>query len=429
MLSQKNNDLLTMTGPGTPGGNLFRRFWLPALLSEEVTEREGPPVRVRLLGEDLVAYRNRDGHVGLMAEGCPHRGASLYYGRNEDGGLRCLYHGWLMDHEGRVLDAPAEPDPAPICRDARQIAYPTHEVAGIVFAYMGPADSKPVFPNYPFTQVPPDHTYVTKSFQECNYLQGLEGECDSAHLSFLHRTLRGPLAKRVIFTSRKPQYDYERTDFGIRLIATRETEDNRLYVRVSSFVAPVTCWVPARNREAHMHVPIDDTHSWRFDLGVLDAPVSEAESLDDRREFLDDNWRKIPNRANDYLQDRQVQKHDNFTGMKGFLAQDSAVTETMGPRFDRAREYLGQSDAGIVAVRNTMLKLIRDLDKGIAPPLVDIDPALNDFSHVDACQVTIDPGADWRAALPHVARPHAVPGVVRPPFRDPESRLKRETGS
>ncbi len=429
MLSQKNNDLLTLTGPGTPGGNLFRRFWLPALLSEEVPEREGAPVRVRLLSEDLVAYRDRDGHVGLMAEGCPHRGASLYYGRNEDGGLRCLYHGWLMNHDGRVLDAPGEPDPTPICRDARQIAYPTHEVAGVVFAYMGPAEHRPPFPNYPFTQVPHDHTYVTKSHQDCNYLQGLEGECDSAHLSFLHRTLRGPLANRVIFTSRKPQYDYERTDFGIRLIATRETEDDRLYVRISSFVAPVTCWVPARNREAHMHVPVDDTHSLRFDLGVLDAPVSEAESLDDRREFLDENWRKIPNRGNDYLQDREMQKHDNFTGMKGFLAQDSAVTESMGPRFDRAREYLGQSDAGIVAVRNTMLKLIRDLDKGIIPPQAAIAPDKNDFSHVDACQVTIDKGADWRAALPHVARPHAVSGAVRPPFRDPERHLKRETGA
>lgn len=428
MLSRENNDLLTLTGPGTPGGNLFRRFWLPALLSEEVAEPEGPPVRVRLLGGKLVAYRDGDGHVGLLAENCPHRGASLYYGRNEDGGLRCIYHGWLMDRTGRVRDAPAEPDPAPICRDARAVAYPTFEAAGIVFAYMGPAEKPPPFPPYPFTKVPADHTYVTKSFQECNYLQGLEGECDSAHLSFLHRTLKGPLANRVIFTSRRPQYDYERTDFGIRLIATRETEDDRLYVRISSFVAPVTCWVPARNREAHMHVPIDDTHSWRFDLGVLDEPMPDARSIDDRRRFLDENWRKIPNRANDYLQDRAAQKTDNFTGMKGFLAQDSAVTESMGPRFDRAREYLGQSDAGIVAVRGLMLKMIRDLGKGIEPALA-MSHGTNDFSHVDACQVTIDRDADWRAALPHVARPHAVPGAVRPPFRDPERHLKRETGT
>lgn len=429
MLSQENNDLITLTGAGTPGGNMFRRFWIPACLSAEMPEREGPPVRVRLLGENLVAYRDGEGRIGLIGEHCPHRGASLYYGRNEDGGLRCLYHGWLMNGEGRVLDAPAEPDPSVICRDARTTAYPTHEVAGIVFTYMGPADKKPLFPAYRFVTAPASHIYVTKSLQDCNYLQGLEGECDSAHLSFLHRTLRGPLAKRAIFTSRKPAYDYERTDFGIRLIATRETEDDRLYVRVSSFVLPYGCWVPARNRELHMHVPMDDTHSWRFDLGVLDHPVSETPSIDDRAQFLDADFRKIPNMANDYLQDRAVQKTDNFTGMKGFLAQDSAVTESMGPRFDRSKEYLGQSDAGIVAVRNLMIKTIRDLEKGIEPPQAVTREEDNVFTHVDTCQITIDQGDDWRRHLPHVSAPRAVPGAPLPPFHDPDTSLKRETGS
>ncbi len=429
MLSTDLNDLITLTGPGTPGGNMFRRFWIPACLSKEVAEREGPPVRVRLLGEKLVAFRGRDGRVALIGEHCPHRGASLYFGRNEDGGLRCLYHGWLVNGEGRVTDAPAEPDPSVICRDARAVAYPTHEVAGIVFAYMGPPEKKPLFPAYRFTTAPENHMYVTKSLQECNYLQGLEGECDSAHLSFLHRALRGPLANRTIFTSRKPQYSYERTDFGIRLIATRETDDDRLYVRISSFVLPYGCWVPARNRELHMHVPADDTHSWRFDLGVLDHPVSETPSIDDRGQFLDEDFRKIPNMSNDYLQDREVQKHDNFSGMKGFLAQDSAVTESMGPRFDRSQEYLGQSDAGIVAVRNLMVKTIRDLEKGIEPPQVVTKAEDNIFTHVDTCQVTIEKGEDWRKHLPHVAAPKAVPGAPLPPFPDPEGSLRRETGT
>ena len=237
------------------------------------------------------------------------------------------------------------------------------------------------------------------------------------------------MAKRAIFTSRAPTYDYERTDFGLRLIATRVTEDDRLYVRVSSFVMPYSCWVPARNRETHMHVPIDDTHSWRFDLGVLDAPLSDIPSIDDRGEFLDENFHKIPNRSNDYLQDRELQKLDNFTGMKGFLAQDSCVTESMGPRVDRAREYLGQSDAGIVAVRNMLLKGIRDLEKGIDPPHTIVEENANLFTHIDACQVTIDQDADWRAALPHVAGPTAIPGLETPPFRDPDRALKRETGS
>jgi nitrite reductase/ring-hydroxylating ferredoxin subunit len=427
MMSREMNDRLTLTGPGTPAGNLFRRYWLPACLSAELPEPECPPVRVRLMGEKLVAFRDRTGRVGLLGEHCPHRGVSLYYGRSEDCGLRCIYHGWLMDADGRVLETPAEPDEDAVRRDARQIAYPTHEVAGIVFAYLGPPEAKPLFPDYPFTALPKSHTYVTKSFQECNYLQGLEGECDSAHLSFLHRALRGPLAQRTIFTSRKPAYDYERTDFGLRLVATRVTEDDALYVRVSSFVMPVSCWVAARNREAHIHVPIDDTHSWRYDLGVLDEPVEAVESRDDRTQFLDANFRKIPNLSNDYLQDREMQRFDNFTGMKGFLAQDSCVTESMGPRFDRSREYLGQSDAGIVAVRNTLLKAIDEVEKGGEPLHVLRDQADNVFTHIDACQVTIPQGTDWREVLPHIAGPKGTPGVALPNYHDIDKHLKRET--
>ncbi len=427
MMSREMNDRLTLTGPDTPAGNLFRRYWLPACLSAELPEPECPPVRVQLMGERLVAFRDRTGRVGLVGEHCPHRGASLYFGRSEDCGLRCIYHGWLMDASGSVLETPAEPDADAIRHDVHHIAYPTHEVAGIVFAYLGPADAQPLFPEYRFTQIPKNHTYVTKSFQECNYLQGLEGECDSAHLSFLHRALRGPLAKRAIFTSRKPAYDYERTDFGLRLIATRITEDDELYVRVSSFVMPVSCWVPARNREAHIYVPIDDTHSWRYDLGVLDEPVDAVKSRDDRNQFLDDNFRKIPNISNDYLQDREMQRCDNFTGITGFLAQDSAVTESMGPRFDRSKEYLGQSDAGIVAMRNTLLKAIGDVEKGGEPPHIVRDQADNDFSHVDACQVTIPQDADWREVLVHLAQPKAVPGAPLPDYHDIDKHLKRET--
>ena len=427
MMSRKMNDRLTLTGPGTPAGNLFRRYWLPALLSAELPEPECPPVRVGLMGEKLVAFRDQTGRVGLIGEHCPHRGVSLYFGRSEDCGLRCIYHGWLMDADGTVLETPAEPDADAIRHDVRQTAYPTHEVAGIVFAYLGPPGEQPLFPDYRFTQIPKSHTYVTKSFQECNYLQGLEGECDSAHLSFLHRALKGPLAKRAIFTSRKPAYDHESTDFGLRLIATRITEDDDLYVRISSFVMPVSCWVCARNREAHIYVPIDDTHSWRYDLGVLDKPLDALKSRDDRNQFLDGNFRKIPNMSNDYLQDREMQKSDNFTGMSGFLAQDSCVTETMGPRFDRSKEYLGQSDAGIVAVRNALLKAIGDLEKGRQPLHIVRQVADNAFSHIDACQVTIAQGTDWRDVLPHLAQPKAVPGVALPNYHDIDKNLKRET--
>jgi nitrite reductase/ring-hydroxylating ferredoxin subunit len=426
MMSQEMNDLLTLTGPGSPAGNLFRRYWIPACLSAELPEPQCPPVRVGLMNEKLVAFRDRDGKVGLIGEHCPHRGASLYFGRLEDCGVRCIYHGWLMDADGRVLETPAEPDEDAIRHDVRHTAYPTHEVAGIVFAYLGPPEKKPLFPNYRFTQIPKDHTYVTKSLQECNYLQGLEGECDSAHLSFLHRALSGPLAERKVFASGKPAYSYEETDFGLRLIATRDVGNDEIYVRISSFVMPVSCWVPARNRESHIYVPIDDTHSWRFDLGVLDEPVDAVKSRNDRSQFLDENFHKLPNSSNDYLRDLEMQKHDNFTGMTGFLAQDSCVTESMGPRFDRSKEYLGQSDAGIVAVRNTLLKAIRGLERGTEPPHIVTDEADNVFTHIDSRQLTIPKGSDWREVMPPVAGPKAVPGATLPNYHDVDEHLKRE---
>ena len=188
MLPKQENELLTRTNPGSPMGELMRRYWIPALLSEEIPEPDCPPVQVRHLGEELVAFRDSKGRIGLLEEHCSHRGTSLFYGRNEDCGLRCIYHGWKYDVEGKVLETPAEPQGSDFKSKIQHTAYPTKEIAGIVFAYMGPRDKAPLFPNYEWTRVPLNHTYVTKCVLECNYLQGLEGECDKAHLSFLHST-------------------------------------------------------------------------------------------------------------------------------------------------------------------------------------------------------------------------------------------------
>ena len=184
MLSKEDNELLTQVNPGTPMGNLIRRYWVPALLSEEVPQPDCPPVRVRMLGEELVAFRDSEGRIGLLGERCAHRGTSLFYGRNEDCGLRCIYHGWKYGVDGHVLDMPAEPGDSDFKKKLRHTAYPTHEAGGVIYAYLGPRDKMPLFPNYEWTQVPLDQTYVTKCLLECNYLQGLEGECDSSHLSF-----------------------------------------------------------------------------------------------------------------------------------------------------------------------------------------------------------------------------------------------------
>jgi phthalate 4,5-dioxygenase oxygenase subunit len=403
VLSTKDNDLLTLTGGGTPMGDLIRRYWIPALMSEEIAEPDGSPVRVRLLGEELVAFRDTQGRVGLIGEHCRHRGASLFYGRNEDCGLRCIYHGWKFEVDGSVVDTPAEPNDALVRQGIKHTAYPTVEKAGIVFAYLGPRDCMPLFPNYTWAQVPSSHTYVTKSLQECNYLQGLEGECDSSHLSFLHRVLKGPGSDRPIFTSVNPTYAVEPADFGVRLIATRTLNTGDSYVRISSFVMPTSCWVPARNKEVHIYVPIDDTHSWRYDLGFLDRPLNESDRANSRGTLLDAQYCKIANRANDYLQDRTKQKTETFTGMDGFLVHDSCATETMGPRFDRSKEYLGFGDLGVVAVRKILLKALGDMRDGKELPHLVRDDASNRFPHIDTFDLTVPKGEDWHTHAPHLA--------------------------
>lgn len=194
----------------------------------------------------------------------------------------------------------------------------------------------------------------------------------------------------------------EKTDFGLRLIATRSLGDEQDYVRVSSFVMPITCWVPARNKEAHIYVPIDDTHSWRYDLGFLDRPLNDADRANSRANFLDAEYRKVANLGNDYLQDRKMQKTENFSGMDSFLTHDSCVTESMGPRFDRSREYLGFSDQGVVAVRNLLLKSVKDLQNGKEPPHLVREKARNAFPQIDTFDITIPKGQDWRAKFPQL---------------------------
>ncbi|HLG70823.1 MAG TPA: Rieske 2Fe-2S domain-containing protein [Chloroflexota bacterium] len=416
MLSKEQNELITRTNADTPMGRLMRRYWLPALLSEEIPEPDGPPAQVRILGEELVAFRDSRGRIGLLGEACAHRGTSLFYGRNEECGLRCIYHGWKYDVDGNVVDTPAEPsgekleaggEAASQPRERRefrhkvkQVAYPTHEVAGIVWAYLGPAEKKPVFPDYAFTQVPLEQTYVTKCVLECNYLQGLEGECDSAHLSFLHRQFEAKDLQALYKADGAPEYITEDTDFGVRLVALRHPSPEETYVRVSSFVMPVTCWVPAAHRtEAHIYVPIDDTHSWRYDLGFFSDSLPTPAALH-RRHSIGPDYRRYRTMANHYLQDRVVQRTADFTGIEDFLNEDACATETMGPIYDRSREHLGQSDKGVIAVRRRLLDAIRDHEAGLEPPHILRSPA--DMSHVDTFGAVIPAGRDWRQEFPHL---------------------------
>src|SRR5262245_11297757 len=401
MLSVEDNELLTRTNAGTPMGQLMRRYWLPALLSEEIPTPDGPPVRVKLLGEDLVAFRDTHGRIGLLGERCAHRGTSLFYGRNEECGLRCVYHGWKYDVEGNVLETPAEPGDSDFRKKLHHTAYPTHECNGVVYAYLGPRDKMPLFPDYEWNQVPLEYSYVTKALLECNYLQGLEGECDSSHLSFLHRAMTNERNQLLYKSDTAPAYETEDTDFGVRLIATR-TSDNQHYIRFSAFVMPVYGCVPAgrptnefEGYEIHTYVPADDTHCWRYDMGFRrDRAVRDDEVH--RRKQIKPDYTRIRNARNNYLQDRQMQKTVNFTGIEDFLNHDACATESMGPIFDRSKEHLGVSDKAVIAVRKFLLTAVKEMQSGKEPPHLVRDKERNWFPHVDCFACLLPRSTRWQ---------------------------------
>lgn len=400
MLAKEENELLTRTNTGTPMGELIRSYWVPALLSEEIPTPDSPPARVRLLGEALVAFRDTQGRIGLIDEHCAHRGTSLFFGRNEECGLRCIYHGWKYDFEGNVVDTPAEPGERDFKKKLRQRAYPVHEGNGVIYAYLGPRGKMPLFPNYEWTQVPLENTYVTKCLLECNYLQGLEGECDSSHLSFLHRAFTNERNQPLYKSDTAPFYETAETDFGVRLIATRNTETEH-YVRFSAFVMPVYGCVPAgrppnemEGYEIHTYVPADDTHCWRYDIGFRrDRAVREEEVH--RRKQINPDYTRVRNARNNYLQDRRMQKTVNFTGIEDFLNHDACATESMGAIFDRSKEHLGASDKAVIAVRKFLLNAVKDLQKHKEPPHLLRDPKGNWFPHIDCFAHLLPRNVSW----------------------------------
>ncbi len=400
MLPTELNELITRTNAGTPMGDMMRRYWIPALLSEEIPEPDCPPVQVRILGEELVAFRDTLGRIGLLEEHCLHRGTSLFYGRNEECGLRCIYHGWKYDVEGNVLDTPAEPASSNFKSKLHHVAYPCREAGGMIWTYIGPPEKTPPFPHFSWMDLPLSHTYVTKCLQECNYLQGLEGECDSSHLSFLHREFSLEGDQALYAGDSAPAYEIEETDFGLRMIATRKGPEDTSYVRVSSFVLPSGCFIPARNQEYHIYIPADDTHSWRYDFGWFkDRPATPDDVI--RKPEIGPDYRRIRTQANHYLQDRELQRRDTFTGIENFLNHDSCVTETMGPRYDRSREHLAASDKAVITVRRRLIDAAQAFQRGEEPPM----PAADDetvLTHVDTLAELVPAGMHWRERFPHL---------------------------
>jgi nitrite reductase/ring-hydroxylating ferredoxin subunit len=399
MLPREDNEMLTQVGAAQPMGKLMRSYWIPALLAQEIPEPDCPPVRVRLLGEDLVAFRDTNGRIGLLGEHCPHRGTSLFFGRNEACGLRCIYHGWKMDVTGKVLDTPAEPAGSTLKDKVRHTAYPCKEAAGIVWTYMGPKDREPLLPQYEWMKMPAEKLYVSKSIQDCSWLQGLEGECDSSHLSFLHRAFTGERPRgggdgALYAADTAPTLEGIEMDYGVRMISCRKVAADKIYLRVSNIVMPCHGFIPTGgikgNPEGytiHSHVPVDDAHSMRYNIHFRRNRPIDAEERQHEDE-IGPHFVKIRNKSNDYLIDRDKQKRENFTGMGPiFMIHDACATESMGPIYDRTQEHLGVSDRTVIAVRKFFLNAARGVVAGEEPPHIIRTAAQNDVRHV-ACIAT-----------------------------------------
>jgi phthalate 4,5-dioxygenase oxygenase subunit len=387
MLKKEDNERVTRVGPGTPMGAVMRRYWQPVLLSEELPENDGAPIRVRILGEDVVAFRDTAGKVGLVDAFCPHRRAPMFFGRNEEGGLRCVYHGWKFDNHGTCVDMPSEPPDSLFKAKVTIAAYPTHEAGGVIFTYMGPPETQPAVPDFEWMRAPATHRFVSKTFEEANWLQAVEGGIDTAHSSFAHNERLGDKTNWVRNKDTAPRLDVDRTDYGFTYASTRDVGDEGLYVRIYHYVMPhvqmrgsITAMEGGRAKvpkfDGHIWVPIDDERTmvynmlWSFDASVpITADYAEWwESFCGRGK--DDQlpgFRPKRNPSNDYMIDRAMQKTKTYTGIVGINTQDMALQEGMGPICDRSKEHLGTTDKAIIAARQLLLEAIDDVAAGKAP--------------------------------------------------------------
>jgi phthalate 4,5-dioxygenase oxygenase subunit len=390
MLRKEQNDLLTLTGPGTTAGNLFRRYWIPALLAEELPENECPPVRVKLLSERLLAFRDTNGRYGLIDEFCAHRGVSLWFGRNEEAGLRCPYHGWKYDVTGQCIDVPSEPEESGFCRKIKLKSYPLIKIGDVLWTYMGPPEKQPQQPEWEFALVPSEQTFTSKRLQECNWLQAMEGGIDSSHVSFLHRgslnsdpLFKGAKGNQYNLNDMRPVFEVVEQPGGLYIGARRSAEGGNYYWRITPWVMPSFTMVPPRGDHpvhGHFWIPIDDENcwAWSFDYHPVRAlTASERQAMIDGHgihvRYVPGTYRPAANKDNDYLMDRAAQKAGHtYSGVEGIAMQDASLQESMGPIVDRAKENLVSTDNGIIMARHRLIKAARALaEKDVTPPGVD----------------------------------------------------------
>jgi nitrite reductase/ring-hydroxylating ferredoxin subunit len=371
-------------------GELFRQYWIPALLAEELAENESPPVRVKLLSERLIAFRDADGRYGLIDEFCAHRGVSLWFGRNEGAGLRCAYHGWKYDVTGQCVEVPSEPEDSRFCSKVKLTSYPLVKVGDILWTYMGDPAKRPDLPEFEFTQVPPEQTYTSKRWQESNWLQALEGGIDSSHVSWLHSAglkndplFKGAKGNDYNMADLKPFFEVVDVDGGLFIGVRRNAEEGHYYWRITPWVLPSFTMVPPRGdhpMHGHLWIPIDDENCWVFTFDyqpVRALTADELQAMKDghgvHNENIPGTYRPVQNKDNDYLMDREAQKRgETFSGVKGIAIQDSSLQESMGPIVNRNKERLVSADSGIIKARAKLRAAAEALrDEGITPPGVD----------------------------------------------------------
>ena len=426
-MDRETAETLVRTGPDTPMGTLMRRYWVPILISEEIAEPDGPQVRIKILGEKLLAFRDTSGRPGLIDEFCTHRGASLYFGRNEEHGIRCSYHGLKFNRDGDCVEVPSAPreSAATVCERMRIKAYPCIERAGIVWTYMGPSDKAPAPPEVEWCTLPAKQVFVSKRLQESNYLQAMEGGIDTSHVSYVHKyevdndpMFRNCKANDYIKADGNVVFEIEKTDFGLTLFGRRNGEPDSYYWRITQWLFPWFTLIPPFGEHSlggHVWVPIDDENCWAWSISYRpDRPLSVEECCDMQAgkgihcEVEPGTFRTKANKENDYLIDRKAQKEKRaYSGVFGFAMQDASLQESMGPIQDLLREKPLPTDRAIIMARRMLLEAAVALQHGVAPPALDASK-----QHVRAAGVLLE-----RSVKPQAwAQQHLADGLKKPVY-------------
>ncbi len=433
MLSKQDNDYLCRIGPGTPMGNLFRQYWLPAMKSDELPAPDCAPVRLKLLGEELIAYRTTSGAVGIIQNACPHRGASLFFGRNEEEGLRCVYHGWKFDVNGDCVDMPSEPAESNFKNKVRVKAYRAFERNGIIWAYMGSREVPPPVPELEANMYPEEEVSITVLHRANNWMQGWEGEMDTVHAAFLHfgatkveATEPGSLQYYEVKT-RHGKFSVRDTDVGVSYSMIRPAEEDTFYHRIGHMLFPCFAMVPPAPLGSGpffiAYVPMDDYHTLEWNVnrrrpgqvmpgrgdtvGATRTPAGPDRTYLPNGTGWHDRYNLTQNFENDFMIDREAQKNwVSFTGIRGIRQQDMAMTEGMGPIMKRENEHLGTTDALIIRTRRKLIACAKELaESGVVPPGVDNPTAY----HQRSGGTILPRSADWWEATREVREQFHAP--------------------